>query len=126
MTLEALKVDEIVSKLAICRDAISKNKLQESLPILCESLKEIHIIFYKFCRDSTSPLSMFWNFYTDMVLLLLRFIKAEREGNWEQHLQSTAEMLPHFFAMDRTNYSRWKPIYLADMCRLPENAHEVS
>ena len=54
-----------------------------------------------------------------MVQLLLQFIKAERTGDWPLHLSATAGMTPHFFAMDRPNYSRWLPVYLADMNLLP-------
>ena len=50
-----------------------------------------------------------------MVLLLLQFVKAERTGNWKLHLSATTEMVPHFFSMDRVNYSRWLPVYLSDM-----------
>jgi len=42
-----------------------------------------------------------------------------------EHLQATADMLPHFFSMDKTNYSRWLPVYLADMSLLEETAPEV-
>ena len=59
-----------------------------------------------------------------MVLLLLKFIRAEREGNWELHLKATTEMIPHFFAMDRLNYSRW-PVYIMDMRHLHETAPGV-
>lgn len=40
-------------------------------------------------------------------------------GNWSLHLAATAKMLPYFFSMDRQNYARWIPIYLADMKELP-------
>ena len=53
-----------------------------------------------------------------MVNILLQFIKAERTANWSLHLTTVAAMLPHLFAMDRSNYSRWLPIYLADMNNL--------
>ena len=55
-----------------------------------------------------------------IVMILLQFIKAEHTGNWNLHLSSTAAIIPHFFAMDRTNYARWLPIYLADMHKLEE------
>ena len=55
-----------------------------------------------------------------MVQLLLHFIKAERTGNSRQHLSATAAMTPHFFSMDRPNYSRWLLVYLADMNQLSE------
>ena len=53
-----------------------------------------------------------------MVTSLLQFLKAERTGNWKLHLSSIAAMLPHYFAMDRQNYARFLPVYLADMQRL--------
>ena len=41
------------------------------------------------------------------------------------HLAATKEMTPHFFSMERVNYSKWLPIYLADMNQLPITAPEV-
>ncbi|CAH3019782.1 unnamed protein product, partial [Porites evermanni] len=57
-----------------------------------------------------------------MVHILLQFIKAERSGNWDLYLSALAEMTPHFFAMDRPNYARWLPVYIADMNML-ESSH---
>jgi len=45
--------------------------------------------------------------YIDNVLLLLHFIRAEREGSWKLHLKTVAETVPYFFAMDGINYSRY-------------------
>ena len=53
-----------------------------------------------------------------MILLLLEFIRAEREGDWELHLKVTTKMIPYFFAMDRLNYSRWLPVYIMDMRKI--------
>ena len=72
-----------------------------------------------------SKLFAFWDSYVEMVELLLTFIRAEREGNWSLHLAATKEMTPHFFSMDRVNYSKWLPIYLADMDQVPITAPEV-
>ena len=60
-----------------------------------------------------------------MILLLLEFIRAEREGDWELHLKVTTKMNPYFFAMDRMNYSRWLPVYIMDMRNLQEKALDV-
>ena len=57
-----------------------------------------------------------------MVDILLQFTKAERSGNWDLYLSALAEMTPHFFAMDRPNYARWSPVYIADMNML-ESSH---
>ena len=67
----------------------------------------------------------FWDSYIEMVELLLTFIRAEREGNWSLHLAATMEMTPHFFSMDRVNYSRWLPVNLADMDQLAVTEPEV-
>ena len=67
----------------------------------------------------------FWEDFINMVLVLLKFIKAERTGNWKLHLTSSAAMVPHFFAMDRINYATWLPVYLSDMNMLETNHPEV-
>jgi len=64
----------------------------------------------------------FWEEQLPLVNILLQFIKAERTADWSPHLTTVAAMLPHFFAMDRFNYSRWLSIYLANMNNL-EAAH---
>ena len=60
-----------------------------------------------------------------MVMILLQVIKADRTGNWNLHLSSTAAMIPHFFNMDRTNIACWMPVYLADMHKLEVRHHNV-
>ena len=60
-----------------------------------------------------------------MVKILLDFIRSERTGNWLAHLSATPAMLPYFFAMDRPNYSKWIPIYLIDMRKLPDTHPKV-
>ena len=53
-------------------------------------------------------------------MMLLQFVKAERTGNWRLHLAAASSMTPYFFAHDRHNYSRWLPVYLADMEQLQQ------
>ena len=47
------------------------------------------------------------------------------EGGHPVHLKSAAEMIPYFFSFDQANYSRWAPVYIADMHRLQETAPDV-
>ena len=83
--------------------------LKTSFDLLCDKLPHLQQPFARFCQQASqqSKLFQFWNVYIDTVLLLLRFIRAEREGSWELHLNAVTEMLPYFFAMDRINYSRY-------------------
>ena len=50
--------------------------------------------------------------------ILLALLRPERTSNWQLHLSSVAALIPYFFAMDRQNYARYLPVYLADMQQL--------
>ena len=60
----------------------------------------------------------FWWQYVEMVVVLLMFARAQRDGIWE--LYSFKCMLPFFVYYDHTNYPRWGPLYLAEMHQLPD------
>lgn len=53
-----------------------------------------------------NQLYAFWNGYIAIVELLLTFIRATRESNWELHLWTVRQMIPWYFAYDRMNYAR--------------------
>ena len=63
--------------------------------------------------------------YTDLVNLLLEFIRASREGNWPLHLHAVSMIIPWCFAYDRQNYARFLPVYLADMQNLARDHPRV-
>ena len=121
--LEAVRVDQVQTNLIKCKAAISAGQVKHVFDSPCDSAENLHHQFQQF--QSHSQLFKLWNSYIKMILILLRFIRAERGVNWEVHLQSTAEMAPHFFSMDRTNYSRWLPIYLEYMQLLGKTASGV-
>ena len=91
------------------RESNDVASLKTSFGLLCDKLPQLQQIFARFCTEASqqSKLFHFWNMYIDIVLLLLRFIRAEREGSWKLHLKAVAEMVPYFFSMDRINYSRY-------------------
>ena len=41
--------------------------------------------------------------------------KSRDNGLWELHLESAAEMILYFFSFNQTNYSRWAPVYIANI-----------
>eukprot|EP00058_Branchiostoma_floridae_P012257 XP_002597745.1 hypothetical protein BRAFLDRAFT_77352 [Branchiostoma floridae] len=86
----------VADKVSVCRDAFDASAdVSEAIGSL---------------QNSISPLlKEFDNF---------KFIKAEKSGKWPLHLSATACMTPCFNAMDRSNYARWLPVYLADMKQL--------
>jgi hypothetical protein len=60
-----------------------------------------------------------------MVDILLDFIRANRDGNWELHLDAFVAMLPWMTIYDHTNYARWGPVYLAEMKGLATTAPTI-
>lgn len=104
--------DQYLALINCCqRSSNDEASLKTSFGQLCEKLPclQQQQLFARFIQQASqqSKLFQFWNMYIDIVLLLLRFIRAEREGLWNLHLNAVAEMLPYFFSMDRINYSRY-------------------
>ena len=62
-----------------------------------------------------SPLSKFSMTYVKMVLLLLNYTRAVRTGDWALHLKTLEEFGPFFFALNRSSYARFVPVYVAMM-----------
>lgn len=76
--------------------------------VLPATLTDIHedMRDYITRRCSDSPTYAYWNSYLKAVSLLLTFLRATRESDWDMHLHSLRLMLPYFHAYDRHNYAR--------------------
>lgn len=122
---EQLNVELVNSVLERYRSAASAKERGEAYLVLCNAAVHINTLLNRFKQVISSQLFKFWDDYVTMVLLLLKFIRTERESNWKLHLEATTEMIPHFCSMDRVNYARWLPVYIMDMRQLPEKAPEV-
>ena len=122
--VDADQIESAIS--AVVKAFQSSDNISECVENLAEETVVVSQLLEKFMKsNSENGTIMFWNQYIDMVCILLRYIRAERDGIWQLHLTSLAEMLPFFHAFDHTNYARWVPVYLADMHRLPETAPAV-
>ena len=69
---------------------------------------------------SKYPMFLFWSSYIEIVCLLLKFIRATREGNWSLHLSCIHDVLLWVTAYDSINYSRYLPIYWCQINTLSE------
>ena len=88
--------------------------------------------YQQFCivRRKEDPTFELWSSFLEMVSLLLIFLRATRESDWNLHVAVLRLMMPWYFAYDRTNYSRYLPAYWMEMVDLPESHpslyHELS
>ncbi|XP_078679324.1 uncharacterized protein LOC144914979 [Branchiostoma floridae x Branchiostoma belcheri] len=102
--------EQLIESISECIEISDDEALKTSYTKLCQKMPALLQPEYeKFRRQyhERSKLFRFWDLYIEAVLLLLRFIRAEREGSWHLHLNAVAEMIPYFFALDRINYARY-------------------
>lgn len=107
--LEQVEEKDILDNISQCIEACkSKQDNVEPMKDLSETLSSLLELFQEFKNTAKTKSAMFtfWDEYIMMVLIMLQFIKAERNGNQQHHLVCTAEMTSYFHAMDRTNYAR--------------------
>ena len=85
-----------------------------------ENFNELVKSIIKFAETEAKkkPTFSLWLSYIQMVQLLLTFLRATRENDWNLRLSAVRFMLPCFFATDRVHYARYGTIYWLEMLRL--------
>ncbi|XP_049332864.1 uncharacterized protein LOC111197609 isoform X2 [Astyanax mexicanus] len=109
-----------------CMDVINQIKCafpNRTIDVLCENVKldQMCSKYEDFVtrQNAESPTFAFWSSYIDMVQILLLFVSATRESDWQLHLSTLRLMMAWFFAYDRVNYARYLPSYWLEMVSLP-------
>ena len=91
----------------------------------CQRILDLFNEYLNLLRNGCGDLAAFWMNYIDIVEIMLGLIRADREGDWNLHLESIRKMIPWCFAMDKTNYSRYLPVYYNQMSHLEQNNPEL-
>ena len=112
--------ERLASSVAAVRKEMSPKNIDELLQ--SEEFSLLLSLFTSFTQDCRSPMFLFWSSYISMVQLLLQFVRATREGNWELHLATVRDMIPWMFAYDRLNYAKYMSVYWLQMQQL-ETSH---
>lgn len=88
--------------------------------------EELVNFYEQYCKDENDGfLKMFWNFYLEMVVILLSFIRVMREGNWEFYLECIKVVFLWFFVYDYINYVWYLLVYLVYMLEFLDMYFEV-
>jgi hypothetical protein len=72
-------------------------------------------------KSQTFP---FWDLVLGTEILILVFIRAHRENNFQLYVEALEKLMFLFFAMDKYNYCRWVSVHLRDMMSLPANVKD--
>ena len=91
---------------------------EEYLPqVMSENFKKLERAVTNFAKSEAGkqPTFALWLNYIQMVQVLLMFLRATRENDWDLHLSAVRSMLPWFFATDRVHYARYGAAYWLEM-----------
>ena len=64
---------------------------------------------------------LYWTLVRHFRTLILIFVRANREKNFNLYVEVLEEFIPFFFTMDHFNYARWPSVHIRDMKFLPES-----
>ena len=84
--------------------------------------------FSEFLRkcEETSKLCKYWNGIVEMTNRLQNLVSADREGNWDNHIQAVRDLLPIFIEADSINYMHDASWYLESTLQLYINHPDVN
>jgi len=119
----------LACNLQLLLDAVSESdaeKAQSACADATDQLKEVSRLMAEFDDTCTSPTTKLWLMYMDMLMILKRFVHAERAGLWDQHLAQVEKMLPYLVAAGHYKYVSCLPHYLAAMRALPTLAPDIA
>jgi len=119
----------LASNVQLLLDAISENDAERAsslCPDATDALKATKALMVEFDKICTSPTSKLWLMHMDMLMILKRFIHAERAGLWEAHLAEVEKMLSYLVAAGHYKYVSCLPHYLEAMRALPTVAPSVA
>lgn len=91
--------------------------------------------YSSYCKKTSTPLSetdwlsecmkypmfKFWSITLKMELILLQFVKAIRNADFELYVKAMHLIAPWMFSLDHYNYARWLPVHINSMATLQDN-----
>ena len=72
-----------------------------------------------------NPMFSYWSMIIELDLLMCRFVRSLREGDFILYVQVCNELCAWFYVMDHANYARWLPVHVRDMVQLSEKRPDV-
>ena len=115
--------DRDLTELSRIVERVQTEKVDNESSVLneCSSLAKIDRLLDEQKRklSSESRTACLWIQYLCWIHLVKQFIMAERTGNWQLHLETTADMLPLFAAAGHHHYAKSARLYLQQMRDLP-------
>ena len=89
------------------RTAYEEYKEEEETPLEFDE--------WKHKKSSQQPQFSYWNTTMKLQHILLKFLKAQREGDFPNYVDSLRAIVPWMFILDHWNYARWMSVHIYDL-----------
>ena len=76
-------------------------------------------------RAKTSTMFHYWKMIFDYQLLILYFIRSERERNFDLYVHVLKAYMKYIFALNHYNYARWLSIHEDDLMKVEYTCSEI-
>lgn len=120
----ALNVSQITSArylLQVCLCAEYK-----AIKLVCDSCESTQDIQdWMDNKASESPMFHYWKMIFDLQVLILMFIRSERERDFPLYVQVLKSAMKYIFAFNHYNYARWLTVHVDDLMKLEEVCPDV-
>ena len=94
--------------------------LESKISYLMQTLRQ----FQSFGKEQSGTFK-YWVSFLEAGDLLLKLIRADKEANFQLHLEIVMEMFPFFHLAGRVNYARYSPVYVSEMRQLETKQPEM-
>ena len=124
--LMIIKSESKLSNLSLLFDLTFSERVTVEEAVYNHDLVDMIARIDNFKKDlMISRTAKLWLQYLQTIEILCMFIKAERTGNFDLHLQSVLQMLPYFTSSGHHLYAKSAYIYLQTMQKLETSNKEV-
>ena len=69
-------------------------------------------------KTSESPMFHYWKMIFNLQVLILMFIRSERESDFPLYVQVLKSAMKYIFAFNHYNYARWLTVHVDDLMKL--------
>ena len=82
--------------------------------------------FDEWCAEEAQahPQFLHWGKTSDLELLLLQYVLAFRERNFQLYIECLGRLAPWMFALDHNHDARWLPVHITDTVQLHDTRRD--
>ena len=76
-------------------------------------------------KANESLMFHYWNMIFDLQVLILQFLRSERERNFNLYVDVLNSSMKYIFVFNHHNYARWLSLYVDDLLKLEYTCPDV-